>query len=1013
MAALPAVRPAAPARLTAAEALRLTRFPFVRKAISEGLYRAKVLSVDLPETGRYVRFRLADPRTFHPALFSTLPVGRRGTLLVIGTPRAQIRRTAEFAAFMRRMGWDPRRGWARRLGPGERRSLIYQLRRGGLVGGARTQAVLVPRARVEAAAARFLRRPEIRRAVAANPEVRPVAVEISRLERERDKLAAMLARRPVGDRTFQSVMRELERLNREIRRLRAGPHHNARRNPILATLGIGNPPPRRKASGAHKAFDVWIGRKRIDTVFAVPTYTVEEMRRSLVEHDGYDPRIRVTVARRFRPNPLTRGEAAEVLWSARHFLGAAKRQADGRSRAFLAGRAAGLMDAAVGHGPTQAQSVGLRMGGRIHKASGLNPPVPEEERRRLVQAAVTLDGEPAKIGGVKLPFAQVASLVSGRRGEWSWDAARRIVTAGGRFRSNPLDRKESALALRTARGWARSATRLGYAGPKGQMYRGLAVGMSSAVKMFGPGAAARLSERLVGRMRREAERRLRNPSTRRAGAAIRYSVFPRQAIPGFRTRTVRDWAQATQLALRHALARGQDFVLQWSGPGHVGYYVVTPAGQIRQGEAGNPLTRRESAKELRLSRSDAAYAAEAVGRGDMADAAWWGGKAFARAGVVARRGPRAAELPAVTVRGRALRVKRAAGLMAVAPNPRQVITIRRMKPDGSYETIRVPRHLASVVARFLLKYRVTPDVTIDGKVYRTRDEIMDALGGLVDVHIPNPRRKCPPGFVLSRTGKCVRRAARNPLVSYRDPGGRIVKGVEARYVAVTPMPPARRVLGLAHRGLQPHRRHMVGTSIGVVDRNPRVVEVGSLAEIPRTPPSGVEYRIVKRPRPVNTVNRNPAAQAIRVPFRDGQKVAPAQMRQWLGTLPRGPVADAIRARFAQAMRQYKRFHLGAEPTSFTYKAVPMGSAGRRITDVDVVVSEGKEWMAPYQVPPHSRKYDPKTQGRYIHAHGDSDLDVRVKRPVNPSRLPERFHTADGKFVGVIPGRVKITDWYRK
>lgn len=158
---------------------------------------------------------------------------------------------------------------------------------------------------------------------------------------------------------------------------------------------------------------------------------------------------------------------------------------------------------------------------------------------------------------------------------------------------------------------------------------------------------------------------------------------------------------------------------------------------------------------------------------------------------------------------------------------------------------------------------------------------------------------------------------------------------------------------------------------------------------------------------------NPSQVEIKVPFRDGQKISPARMRQWIDSLPENPITRLIKARFEKAMGQYKRFHLGSEPTSFTYRAIPMGSQGSRITDVDMVVSEGKEWAAPYQVPKSSGKYDPNVQGRYIHAHGDSKMEVDIKKAASTKRLPERFHTADGKFVGVVPSRnVKITDWYR-
>jgi len=159
--------------------------------------------------------------------------------------------------------------------------------------------------------------------------------------------------------------------------------------------------------------------------------------------------------------------------------------------------------------------------------------------------------------------------------------------------------------------------------------------------------------------------------------------------------------------------------------------------------------------------------------------------------------------------------------------------------------------------------------------------------------------------------------------------------------------------------------------------------------------------------------RNPGTVEIKVPFRDGQKITPARMRQWVESLPKNAITALIAKRFEKGLAQYKRFHLGSEPTSFTYRAIPMGSQGSRITDIDVVVSEGKEFAAPYQVPKSSGKYDPKVQGRYIHAHGDSKMEIDIRKAASTKRLPERFHTADGKFVGVVPSRnVKITDWYR-
>lgn len=46
-----------------------------------------------------------------------------------------------------------------------------------------------------------------------------------------------------------------------------------------------------------QAWDVYLNGKLIDTVFATG-YDAEEMRRSLINHDGYDPAITVHRSRR-------------------------------------------------------------------------------------------------------------------------------------------------------------------------------------------------------------------------------------------------------------------------------------------------------------------------------------------------------------------------------------------------------------------------------------------------------------------------------------------------------------------------------------------------------------------------------------------------------------------------------------------------------------------------------------------------------------------------------------------
>lgn len=158
------------------------------------------------------------------------------------------------------------------------------------------------------------------------------------------------------------------------------------------------------------------------------------------------------------------------------------------------------------------------------------------------------------------------------------------------------------------------------------------------------------------------------------------------------------------------------------------------------------------------------------------------------------------------------------------------------------------------------------------------------------------------------------------------------------------------------------------------------------------------------------VHRNPGANqnVITVPFRQGRKYSVAQVQNWVekhGT-------PAMKKRFAQSMAQYRRFHKGSMPRFITYSLYKMGSH-QGISDVEFGVSEGREWMAAYQVPKTSGKWmDKASAGRYVHAHGDSDIEVDIKRPVKLSKLPMRFHTPDGKAVGVIPSKnVKIGEWY--
>lgn len=69
---------------------------------------------------------------------------------------------------------------------------------------------------------------------------------------------------------------------------------------------------------ASDAFDVYLNGKLIDTVFAsVGSYDYQEMKKSLVEHDGYDPSIEVKVKKqsvnaRKEKKTMTKAEEKQI-----------------------------------------------------------------------------------------------------------------------------------------------------------------------------------------------------------------------------------------------------------------------------------------------------------------------------------------------------------------------------------------------------------------------------------------------------------------------------------------------------------------------------------------------------------------------------------------------------------------------------------------------------------------------------------------------------------------------------
>lgn len=58
-----------------------------------------------------------------------------------------------------------------------------------------------------------------------------------------------------------------------------------------------------------------------------------------------------------------------------------------------------------------------------------------DERRKLAETPVTLNGERAKITGISQQFATVRQIQSGLGCEFAWETVRHIVSKGGAFQS--------------------------------------------------------------------------------------------------------------------------------------------------------------------------------------------------------------------------------------------------------------------------------------------------------------------------------------------------------------------------------------------------------------------------------------------------------------------------------------------------------------------------------------------------------------------------------------------------
>ena len=57
-------------------------------------------------------------------------------------------------------------------------------------------------------------------------------------------------------------------------------------------------------------------------------------------------------------------------------------------------------------------------------------------RERLCALPCTLNGRPARVWGIKEPFARVEDKETGLSCEFAWETVHRVMSNGGRFKSD-------------------------------------------------------------------------------------------------------------------------------------------------------------------------------------------------------------------------------------------------------------------------------------------------------------------------------------------------------------------------------------------------------------------------------------------------------------------------------------------------------------------------------------------------------------------------------------------------
>jgi hypothetical protein len=286
---------------------------------------------------------------------------------------------------------------------------------------------------------------------------------------------------------------------------------------------LGNRKPRSRGNG-QIAFDVYLGRKVIDTVFysASAKVTNDEVKRSLVGHDGYDPSIRVVRRRGSRKNPkqyrypsprrrlashvyAPKGGKAYDLSERWPISGQAPRQLEAMKKMRSEENPSSLSNRSpwfVNVYNTYQEYGGPEEGGWWYN---VGIPTGESYVRRRKDSATELaiklrkKYEPKERSRYR-DDDDVEVWVEDHRPRRYPQSRPHYENNGRGKRRNPLTRSEAANLLKLAKvNLAFAKDREGSMDPMRWKYIGKARGLAEAVEIHGPKAAKRVSAKVMGR----------------------------------------------------------------------------------------------------------------------------------------------------------------------------------------------------------------------------------------------------------------------------------------------------------------------------------------------------------------------------------------------------------------------------------------------------------------------------------------------------------------------------------